>query len=485
MSLEQILQSAGGGETVTGAFGMNELNELTKSLNAGYGTDSTTLTGGSALRIQSLDTTMQATVQDNKHFALFNRLPKPSATATVDEWTEQSSVGGFLGGTTNTEDGAASETEGEYQRQVGQVKYLSTYRKVSLVLAAGNNMINAKAAEAANGAKQLLTDIEFLTFEGDDTVIPTEFAGIRRQIESLGSSDHIIDMFGKPLDSVEPISRAAETVFGFGNFGTATDIFTSLSVQNDLNNHLDPAFRVALGDRPTTTTIGTHVNGIRTSFGDIKTNQDVFIRDEKLKVPFQLRGGKHAAIAAANDVFKPSQLTVDVAADGGAQSKWGSAQAGNYYYFVAGVTAKGQSTGLLSAQVAVALGGKVTLTINASAGQTENGYVIYKSRKNGTNALTDLRELVRIPRTGAVTTYVDLFTEVPGSTNAFILNLNPSDHAISWKQYMPMIKIPMAAVNSPIDPWLQMICGYLRITKRRQHVVVKNIVPSGALWKPF
>jgi hypothetical protein len=42
----------------------------------------------------------------------------------------------------------------------------------------------------------------------------------------------------------------------------------------------------------------------------------------------------------------------------------------------------------------------------------------------------------------------------------------------------------MAAVKSPIIPWLQMICGYLRVTKRRQHILIKNIVPSGALWKP-
>lgn len=486
MSLDQILLNAGGGETVTGSFGEQELTQLQKSLTAGYGSDTSQLTGGSAMRIQSLDTTMQATVQDNKHFVLFNRLAKPSATATVDEWTEQSSVGGFLGGSTNTEIGAATETEGEYQRQVGQVKYLSTYRKVSMVLNAGNNIVSAQAAEAANGAKQLLTDIEYLAYEGDDTVVPTEFAGIRRQIEALGSSDHIIDMFGQPLNSMEPISQAAATIFGFENFGTATDLFTSVAVQTDLNNHLDPAFRVALNSQGSNIVLGTAVEAVKTSFGDVKTNQDVFIRDEKMKLPFEIRKGKHPLIAANNNVYKPQAVAANAVAAGGPQSKWGAAQAGNYYYLVTGVTSAGQSTGVLTSQVAATAGGKVTLTITGSSSGQETGYVIYKSRLNGTNNLSDLRELCRIPKQqGGQTVWDDLFLDVPGSTTAYVLNMNPSDHAISWKQYMPMFKIPMAAVNSPIIPWLQMVCGYLRITKRRQHIVIKNIVPSGALWKPF
>jgi hypothetical protein len=30
-----------------------------------------------------------------------------------------------------------------------------------------------------------------------------------------------------------------------------------------------------------------------------------------------------------------------------------------------------------------------------------------------------------------------------------------------------------------------MICGYLRVTKRAQHVVIKNVVPTGSRWQPF
>lgn len=486
MSIEQLIKDAGAGETTSGMLGMQQLTDLNKALEAGYGSDSASLEGGAALRIQSLDTTMQATVADNKHFALFNRLPKPSATATVDEWTEQYGVGGFLGGATNTESGEAEESEGDYARQVGQVKYLSTYRKVSIVMNAQNNIVAARAVEAANGTVELMSSIEYLSFEGDDAVVPTEFNGIKKQIEQLGSVDHVIDMKGAALDSMDPISKAAETVWSFENFGVSTDIFMSGSVQTDLNNKLDPAFRVSLDGNGKDLSYGAHVQAIKTAWGNIGTTQDIFCRDEKMKKVFRLRNKGHAKIAARLADNAPSSVAVAPAASGGADSDWNATTAGQYYYAITGINKKGQSVEVKTTQVAVAAGGKVVLTISPSIGEEETGYVIYRSKQNGTGDVADMREMCRIPKVqNGNTVYEDKNRDIPGSTVAYILNLSPTHHAISWKQFLPMMKIPMAAVNSAIDPWLQMICGYLRITKRRQHIVVKNIVTRSQVWKPF
>lgn len=476
------------GSAQAGEMGQQQLADLQKSLQAGYETDVNGMAGGSALRIQSLDTTLQATVQDNKHFALFNALPKPSATAVVDEWTEQDDIGGFLGDSFNDQDGAAEESQGDYARRVGKVKYMTTYRKVPIVLQNQNNMADAVALESVNGAKQLLSSIEFSLFEGNDLVIPKSFAGIRQQIEELGSADHVIDMRGMPLSSIDPISQAASTVFGFGNFGTLTDLYMPPTVQTDLNNKLDPAFRVALDNSPNSIAYGTNVRAIQTSFGAIATRNDVFIRDEKMKIPFELRNDTHRKQAVKNAEFKPAGFTAVAATDGGADSYWQASHAGAFVYFVTGINHKGETQAVPASggAVTVAAGGKVTLTITASASGSETGYVIYRGRKNGTAALSDVREMVRIPKTaGGTTVYSDINREIPGTTCSYALNLSPTDHAISWKQFLPMMKIPMAAVNSPIIPWLQMICGYLRITKRNQHVVFKNIVPNGAKWKPF
>lgn len=476
---------AAGQASTTGSMDGTAIAELQKALTAGYGTDVSTLTGGSAFRIQSLDRTMQATIQENKHFRLFNELAKTGAGATVDEWTEQSGVGGFLGGSTNTETGIIEESTGAYARRVGLVKYLMTKRQVSLVSTLGNNIANSEAIEQQAGAKQLLTDAEYLSFEGDEAVVPTEFSGIYAQIlagVNAGQVDggNILDAEGQSLASINLVNQAAAQISKRDNFGTPTHLFMSQLVQADFDTGLDPAFRVPLPNVPNGgIMLGAPVTGIRTSWGDVAACPDVFINDGDQTVPFQVQ---YPTLAAANDGIKPT-LALAAASDTG--SKFGAAHAGNYYYLVTGVNAKGQSTGVISAQQAVAAGEKVTLTITASAGGQETGYAIYRSRKNGTNAPNDFRLVTRVAKAGATTTYVDLNRDIPGTTKAYVLNMNPGDHAINWRQLLPMMKFPLYPTNAAVIPWAQLMFGYLRITKRRHHAVIKNIVANGQKWKPF
>ncbi len=473
------------GASSGGEMGMDAVQELQKALTAGYGTDPATFTGGSALRIQSLDKTMFATIAENKHFALFNALQSSNATATVDEWTEQSSVGGFLGGSTNTETGVIAAADGQYARRTALVKYLMTRREVSFVATLGNNIASAEAIEQSNGAIQLLSDAEYLCFEGDDTVVPTEFPGIWAQMQAGVTAGHvdggnIIDALAQPLTSINLINKAAAQISARGNFGTPTDIFMSQLVQADFDTGLDPAFRVALDNNPGALQLGAPVKGIRTSWGDIKTRPDVFVREDTWLQPFELQ---YPTVAAANSANVPASCALAVASD--AASMFGAGHAGNYYYLVTGVNAAGQSTGFVSAVQAVAAGQKVTLTIGKSVAGTETGYVIYRSRLNGTNAVSDFREMARVAKAGATTTFVDLNRLIPGTTKAYILNLAGGGQAISWRQYLPMLKFPLYPTVSATVPWAQMLFGYLRLTKRRHHVVIKNILPNGATWRPF
>lgn len=483
----QIIQNlSAGGTSATGEMAMGDVAELRKALEAGYGTDVSTLTGGGALRIQSLEKTMLATIQENKHFALFNTLASTNATATVDEWTEQSGVGGRLGGSTNTETGVINSAQGQYNRRVGMVKYLMTRREVSFVQTLQNAIADSEAVEAQAGALQLLTDAEFLCFEGDSSVVPTEFDGIRSLlVDGVGSGqvsgDNIMDAGGSSLASIDLVNKAAAHISGYGNFGTPTHIFMSQLTQADFDTGLDPAFRVPLTDVPNGgISLGSPVVGIRTSWGNIKNVPDVFIRDERQQMPFQV---SQPAAAAASDGLKPQTVTGVAASD--ASSKFGATHAGNYYYFVTGVNAAGESTGLASAQVAIAAGEKLTLTIAASAGGQETGYIIYRSRKNGTAAADDVRQMIRVPRTGASTVYVDLNRDMPGTTTAYILNMSPGAQAITWRQMLPMLKFPLYPTVSAVVPWAQLMFGYLRIGKRRHHVMIKNIVADSAAWKPF
>jgi hypothetical protein len=111
--------------------------------------------------------------------------------------------------------------------------------------------------------------------------------------------------------------------------------------------------------------------------------------------------------------------------------------------------------------------------------------VIYRSRKNGTNAVTDVRQMARIPKTGATTLYVDLNRDIPGTSKAYIMNLSPGSDAITWRQLLPMLKFPLYPTHSAVVPWAQLLFGYLRVAKRKHHVVIKNILPNGSQWRPF
>ena len=479
----------------TGEMSVNDVAELQKALTAGYGTNMPDLTGGAALRIQSLDTVMQSTIQENKHFRLFNMLPKSKPGATVDEWTEQDRVGGFLGGSTNTETGVIAEFTGSYNRRVGMVKYLMAQRRVSVVQTLQRAIADSEATEYANGALQLLSDIEYFLFEGDDKCVPTEFTGIKAQmLEGIAAGqvdpENLIDMDGQPFNSIHPLNRASAQVRKYGNFGTATDVFFNQEVQADFDNALDPAFRIQLtGVGEGGMRLGAPVTGIRTSGGVITTQEDVFIRNQLMKQPFEVQ---YPVVALQNVGMKPATLTADATAND-VSSKFSAPRAGNYYYLVCGQNAAGQSQGLVSAVVAVAAGKRVALTIAQSAGGQETGYVIYRSRQNGGNSIagsvygegSDFREVGRIGRTGASTVFIDNNRLIPGSTEAYILNLTPGATAITWRQMLPMIKFPLYPTNAAVIPWAQLIFGFLRMSKRKHHALVTNIIPTGQTWKPF
>lgn len=492
-ALMQTFASAtvGGAPILGGSVG-GANTELLKALEASnYQTDVATLTGGGALGVQSLDTAMKTTIQENEHFTLFNRLQQTSATNIVDEYVRQSNVGGFLGGSTNSQMGMVRSAQGEYSREVGLVKFLMTLRQVGYVLNIGKNIVEATAVEERNGALQLLTDSNYLLYHGNADASPTQFDGIFNQIDKeiadgRMSADNVIDMQGVKLDSIEAISKINVAVSRYGSWGRSTDIFLPNSVQNDLNMGLDPAFRwTPQGNN--TPMVGGHVEGIRLQNGVLKTNMDTFIHDEEnpMVYPFEVY---NSAIAASNAAINPASVTI-VASASDASSQFTSTRAGNYYWAVAAIDkdGKGLSQVVKSTQTAVAAGKKAVLTITQSSAGTESGYAIYRSRQDGTNTTNDLRLVKIIKKVGATTTFTDLNRDIPGTVSVPLLNLGASADAIGWRQFQPMTKIPLpfGIGGVPVHSWFQFLFGYLRITKPKHHGYIKNVLPSNAKWRPF
>lgn len=478
------------GGSVGGALG--DAQELQKALTASnYQTDVATLTGGGAMGVQSLDTAMKTVVQEEEHFVLFKKLQQSNATNIVDEYTRQNSIGGVLGGSTNSQMGTVRSAQGEYSREVGMVKFLMTLRQVGYVLNLGKNMAEPVAVEERNGALQLLTDAEYLLFHGNAAASPTQYDGIFTQIDAAiaagkAGSDHVIDMAGAPLTTVEPFTKLQAAIQDYGNWGRITETFLPTAVQTDLNMGLDPAFRWnAQPNSPLT--IGGHVEGIRLTEGVLKTNIDTFLHHGEFPMakPIELTW---PASATANVAFKPVSVTVD-AATSDASSMFTTPRAGNYYYAVAAIGGNGEGLTAIvkSAQTAVAAGKKAVLTITQSAAGTETGYAVYRSRQDGTNATDDFRLVKIIPKAGATTTFTDINRDIPGTVSVPCLNMNPAADAIGWRQFQPMTKIPLpfGVGGVPVVSWFQFLFGYLRVTKPKHHGYIKNILPANATWKPF
>jgi len=482
---------AGGAAPLLGGNAMDAAEELKKALTANDGaTDVSTFTGGASLGVQSLDNQMKSVVQDNQHFVLFNKLQSTNATNIVDEYVVQSSVGGFPGGSAITQLGTVRSSSGEYKREVKEVKLMAQLRQVGHVLDNTKNIISATAAEERNGALGILTDAEYQILHGNAAACPVHFDGIFTQIDAeitagrMGS-DHVINMNGSALNSVDPFVKLQSTIKKYGSWGTLTDAILSTGVQGDLNIGIDPAFRWT-PDNNNNPMIGTHVDSIRLSGGRLTVKEDTFLADGDFPMskPFDV---SYPAIGAANVGIKPASITCTAASD--TASMFDTARAGNYYYAVAGIDpdGKGYSNITLSAVRGVTAGQKVTVTIAQSTGGTESGYAVYRGRLGGTNDVSDFRLMTLIQKSGATTVYTDLNRDIPGTVSVPCLNMNASDDAIGWRQFHPMSKIdlPFGVGGVMVYSWFQFMYGYLRITKPKHHGYIKNILPSNATWKPF
>lgn len=457
------------------------VEEFRKAVTAGYGTDVAALTGGGALRLQSLEPTLLKAIQEEDDHVLFNKLEKSNAGATVDEYTVKERIGGFPGSAFNSELGVIQEDQGEYERKAGYVKFLMTMRSVSAVQKSQKTLVDTMADQAMDATLELLTSAEWGCFYGDAACSPIEFDGIFKTIGDLGG-DHVVDLRGESITpNAAEFIDSQRFIRGYGNHGRLTDFFCSDAVQADLDQKLDPAHRIMLdNDRNGDIKLGTPVRGIRTSWGNILANPDIFVQEGQ--PPFQARGGGFAANVASAGVTAPSGVAGVAGAH--ASSQFLTAQAGLYYYAVEGGNQKGRSALVKSAQVTVAAGDRVVVTITHAGGNNATYFVLYRSRRNGTNADGDFREMARVAASGGATTvYNDANQNIPGTSKIALLTMK--NKAISIRRLLPMTRFPLYPTNTATYPWAQLFFLYLRIAKRKQHRVITNVLPSSQTWRPF
>lgn len=456
------LAGFGGGELGTA----QALEDLNKALGTtGTGGLGTQFTDGSALRVESLEATLKVVTHRDEHIKFWKKVAKLPAYNTVEEYNRLDSYGADVEAFFE-EGGLPGAEDAEYSRQTGLVKFLGTTRVINhpltLVRPAHGDVV---ARETTNGVSWLLGKMENALFFANDQYNPLAFKGLRQLMMEgqLGGDSpvntHVIDLRGQAMTE-EHLETAAQIIAD--NYGRMTDIFLGVKAMGDLAKTFFPKERVGL-PAPTNGRVGVPITQFASQNGLVEFNPDVF-----LKQP-----GNFKATADTDAPAAPAAPTTAVSAS--TYNLFTASDAGDYYYKVSAINYKGESLATVTAAAqTVAAGEKVSITITrVTTSPAASAYKIYRSAKNGSADSCQLIATVKDAGTGATQVAVDENWTLPGTTEAFGLDLDPNQ-VISFKQLAPLMKMPLATIATSVR-FMILLYGVLQLYAPKKTVLFKNI----------
>ena len=439
------------------------LEDLSKSLQAGAGTDASQFTGGRALIPESLDRTLVNVLWSQDDARLFKILKKTPVASTVHEYTRRTGVGDSDGAWVS-EGGTSFEKNQTLARITLQMKFLQTYRAVTLQMASANAIEDAKALEAEAGMLWCIQQVEKTMFTGNSNVVAEQFDGLRKIVLAAGNS---YDMRGKPAsdESFEDAMGTASTVIR-QKYGKADLILAPPPVIQGMQALLRSRLLVPPAPRAEGNAAGYVPDFYPTPFGNLKIQDDIFIA--RTLTPT-------ASVITAS---APGAPTFTVANAANASSQFVASDAGTYYYVLVGVNKYGESVASAAVQATVNAGDAVTLTITV-ASTNATGYRVYRGSKNAATA-ADVKFMVEVEGivggvTTLPTTIVDLNADIPGTYDAYVLTSDPMYNAIEWAQFLPAMLFNLYPTNAATYPFLVLLFGALAVKKQEQMYVIKNI----------
>ena len=444
-----------------------DIDDLNKALAAGQDQNppgSFTAGDGFALRVESLERTLRNTTYKMQHIRLWRNIPKLPAYNTVEEFNLITQYGGNPDAGFIDEGDLPEEDDSIYERRFSVVKYLGTVRRVthvmSLVKPAHGNVI---AQETVSGTMHLLRVLEKALFKGDSSLSALQFDGFEKLMLDDAPATNIIDLRGQSLTEDHLIDGAL-TIQDAPNYGTPTDLYINPKVKADFCKTFFPKerYNVFQDGKNTNGMVGLDIGGYTSPAGDVRFQADTFIDD----------GG--APTAAVGVVAKrPANITETGAlAAAGGTSQFVAADAGDYLYSVQPVNRFGRGTALSpgGGALTVAAADEVTISVTPSAAPLPDWYELFRSQVDG----TALRLIQRTTNSGGAgaTTLTDLNANLPFTTTGYLFQQNLE--SMSFKQLAPMVKIPLATIDSSIR-WMQLIYGVPVIYTVGKNVLFTNV----------
>lgn len=439
-----------------------DVQELQKALEAGY--QVVNQTGGSALRVESLEASLKVVTYTNHHIKFWKKIPKSPAYSTVEEYNQLTSYGPTHFAFTQ-EGELPPATDTNYARRTQLVKFMGTTREVThpatMVHPAHGDVI---ALENQNGILWLLERVETALFTADSDLA---FDGEAEQwdgLDALIDPTSFLDLQGQPLQEAD-IEEATNIIIEA--FGYPTDLFLGTRVLSDLVKTMYPRERIQL-PAPTNGQIGQAINTMATQAGVIEFNPDIFVR---------VLPSPPAAATHPNAPNQPQQPIAAANATGNGDFTKAAPAAGNveYAYLVTACNRFGESTPspVMAANIALtpaqrSAGDQIDVSCinNAAVGAFPTEYFrVYRSRNLAAGApvptaVTDYSLILQVPCTnqaaGATTTASDLNFLLPFTSIAYLGELTPN--VITFRQLAPMMRLDLA-VLAPAYRWMILMYG--------------------------
>jgi hypothetical protein len=456
-------QNSTSGMSGFGAGTDADIAELSKALEAGYQTGAGK-TGGSALRVESLEASLKVLTYTSSHIKFWKKIPKSPAYSTVEEYNQLINYGGSQNPFVQ-EGELPQATDTSYARRVQLVKFLGTTREVthqaSLVHPAHGDLI---ALENQSGILWLLERVEQNLFSGDSSL---SFDGEAEQwdgLDALIDASAVLDLEGNSIQEADMEEAANEIV---ENYGFPTDMFLGTRTMSDLVKTFYPRERISL-PAPQNGQIGNTIQTISTQAGVLEFNPDVFIRQA---------GSPPAAATSPNAPAAPVQIADPTFAGTDGDHNKGAPTGETAVNYVAtacnrfGESAPSpvQAATVDMEQVAQKDSGNhvvVTVANAASVGAFPTEYLrIYRSSASLDLVtvpadMSSYSLVAQVPVSSQAasgsTVWNDTNLSLPFTSVAYLGELTPS--VVTFRQLMPMMKMDLA-VLSPAYRWMILLYG--------------------------
>ena len=473
LSYDGMLKSLGLGYTGDDVLRGME-TDLRKALATYSGT--AMANGNGPMNLENLDGVMTEVLIQQRHFKIYNMLPKVPSATRYYEYNVHTDFGeSRAGGAGFAEGGAPNGTNSNFERMGIYNRFLGVQGGIThQMLLTGQNggaFEDPNVRENKDRTIALLTKVERELVHGQSAVLDqngntVNFDGMLTQLSSI-FAQNVIDMQGQPL-TFDQLDDSAEDFITTGKQPSVDGytILMSPSIKSGLNKQFGTRNQVRFNKDLSTGssfTPGTSIDKYDTNFGTYHFDHSILLQEVATGTPL--------TAAPANVPATPAITTQPSAAENAA----GQHIPGTYYYSVAGFNDTGESLPFVTNAVVVPdATSAVTIVVTRLGGAT--GYRVYRGKlADG----SDAKWIAKVPQTvNGNLTFVDtnkwFTTDANGNQSdglALVIKPDPVDIAIA--QMTPLIKMPLPQAGTTF-PFL-LLLYIVSVIKAPQRVkIYKN-----------